>query len=158
VFSILLDLGLGHLVDAFSRKGIVDGRLPEDLSSLTKKLEDLEDGVQVAERFNKRQWKFCPAIIRHHMDDDFFEDIIIPICWQSTPTSGGTAKVRQIVIQEQFVGETLRKLLRDDPSTFYEDDAFGPVSTPPLGWLGVLGAAAHSNKSTVLHVRTQNFL
>jgi hypothetical protein len=46
VFGILLDLGLGHLVDAFSRKGIVDARLPEDLSSLTKKLEDLEESVR----------------------------------------------------------------------------------------------------------------
>jgi hypothetical protein len=65
------------------------------------------------------------------MNDDFFEDIIIPICWQSAPIAGETAKVRRIVVQEQFVGETLRKLLGDDPSTIYEDDAFGPVSTPP---------------------------
>jgi hypothetical protein len=128
VFSILLDLGLGYLIDSFSRKGIIDRRLPEDLSSLKEKLRDLEDGVQIAELFNDRQWKFCPATFSQHMENDFFKDVIIPICRQSEPNSGGTAKVRQIVVQEQFVGESLRNLLKDDPSTSYDDQNFGPVS------------------------------
>ena len=128
VFSILLDLELGHLIDSFSRKGITDRRLPEDLSSLTEKLRDLHNGNRVAERFNQRQWKFCPVVFSQHMEKDYFEAHIIPICRQSEPNSGGTAKVRQIVVQAQFVEEPLRRMLEDDPFTSYDDEEFGHVS------------------------------
>lgn len=128
VFSILLDLELGHFIDQFSKKTIVDRRLPEDLSSLKKKLKRLENGDQVAERFNERQWKFCPAIFSLNMEAEYFENRIIPICRKSHLNSGGTAHVWQIVMQSEFVDKNLRNLLAEDAFASYIDKDYGPVS------------------------------
>ncbi|CAO2655474.1 Nn.00g105380.m01.CDS01 [Neocucurbitaria sp. VM-36] len=126
VFSILLDLELGHLIDLFSKKMIVDRRLPEDLLSLKKKLQSLPDGEHVAERFNQRQWKFCPAIFSLNMENEYFEDRIIPICRKTSLNSGGTAHVWQIVVQEEFVDRKLRNLLAEDAFASYDDKDYGP--------------------------------
>jgi len=128
VFSILLDLELGHLIDVFSKKTIVDRRLPEDLLSLKRKLKGLEDGEDVAERFNKRQWKFCPATFSMNMEQEYFEDRIIPICRKTHLNAGGTAKVWQIVVQAEFVDKNLRNMLAEDAEAFYDDRDYGPVS------------------------------
>jgi hypothetical protein len=128
VFSILLDLELGHLIDLFSKKTIVDCRLPQDLSSLKKKLKGLQNGEQVAERFNGRQWKFCPAIFSLNMEREYFENQIIPICRKTHLNSGGTAHVWQIVVQAEFVDKKLRNLLDEDAFASYVDKDYGPVS------------------------------
>jgi hypothetical protein len=130
VFSILLDLELGHLIDLFSKKGIVDSQLPQDLSSLRRKLISLQDGEHVPERFNQRQWKFCPAIFSLNMEREYFEDEIIPICRKAHLNSGGTARVWQIVVQSEFVDKKLRNLLAGDADASYVDKDYGPVSRP----------------------------
>lgn len=132
VFSILLDLNLGHLIHRFAMKTIVDCRLPEDLFSLKNKLRDLEDvdGEKVAEEFNKRQWKFCPALFKKDRDCDYVEERIIPICRKSALGSGGIARVSQIAVQSEFVDEGLKKLTVHDEHTFYDDRDYGFVSSP----------------------------
>ncbi|KAF2006619.1 hypothetical protein P154DRAFT_615336 [Amniculicola lignicola CBS 123094] len=126
VFSILLDLGIGHLVHHLAKKDIVDNRLPVNLSYLKKKLKPLEDGEKIAELFNKRQWKFLPAQFRYNMDKEFFEERIIPICRKDSLASGGTAHVWQIVVQKEFVGPKLRNHLAQDEFAVYDDEEFGP--------------------------------
>jgi hypothetical protein len=130
VFGILLDLELGHLINLFSKKGIVDSQLPQDLSSLKRKLASLQPGERVAERFNERQWKFCPATFSLNMEKEYFEDRIIPICRQAHLSSGGTARVSQIVVQSEFVDKKLRNLLAGDEHASYIDRDHGPVSRP----------------------------
>lgn len=130
VFSILLDLELGHLIDLFSKKNVIDRRLPEDLLSLKTKLRELQDGDQVAERFNERQWKFCPATFSLDMENEFIENRIIPICRKTHLSSGGTAHVWQIVVQSEFVDKKLKNLLDADTTASYEDKDHGPVSQP----------------------------
>lgn len=132
VFCILLDLGLGHLIDEFSKKTIIDARLPEDLSSLKKKLSSLQNGDNVADRFNERQWRFCPAIFSLYMVAEYFENRIIPICRRTHLNKGGTAHVWRICVQSEFVDKTLKNILDEDSSAKYEDREFGTVSRNPI--------------------------
>ena len=127
-FSILLDLELGHLVHVFVRTGVHDDKLPMALSELKQKLGSVTLGDEVAERFNKRQWAFCPAFFSMDMDEQFFEHRVVPVCRTQHINSGGTAHVRQIVIQAEFVDQKLRNLLDNDEFASYEDKDFGPVS------------------------------
>lgn len=126
VFSILLNLELGYLIDVFARKDILDRRLPEDLASLKQKLKKLENGEQIAERFNERQWRYCPAMFSLDMEGEYFESRIIPICRKFPIGHGGTARVDQIVVQAEFVDKSLRNKLQDDRDAFVEDPEYGP--------------------------------
>lgn len=128
VFSILFDLNLGHLVDSFNRAGLHDIKLPIPLSKLKDSLQSIPDGGLVAEKFFARQWAFCPAHFSLHMDEHFSKDRILPICRTKEISSGGTARVRQIVVQEEFVDHKLRKELEGDEYAVYTDREFGPVS------------------------------
>jgi hypothetical protein len=75
VFSILLDLGLGHRVHDFTQKGIVDSNLPQDLATLKNKFKPQKgDGEYLANKFNERQWKFSLAQFSENMDEEFFEN------------------------------------------------------------------------------------
>jgi hypothetical protein len=165
VFSILLDLELGHLIDLFSKKTIVDCRLPQDLSSLKKSLKGLQDGEQVAERFNERQWKFCPAIFSLNMEKEYFENQIIPICRKTHLNSGGTAHVWQIEVQSEFVDKNLQNLLANDVDALYIDKDYGTVSQ--LASPGIMPKTRRARETghrsliavfhTVLHLRAQDF-
>jgi hypothetical protein len=128
VFSILLDLGLGNWIARFAAKGILDGKLPFDLHSLERKLSGERGGDHAAERFNERQWKFCPAIFGLGMEEDYVENQIIPICRQSEINTGGTARVDQIVMQAEFVDSSLRNKLQNDHFASYIDRDYGHVS------------------------------
>ncbi|OAL52683.1 hypothetical protein IQ07DRAFT_380568 [Pyrenochaeta sp. DS3sAY3a] len=126
VFSILLDLGLENWIATFAEKGILDSKLPFDLHSLERKLSGLTGGDDAAERFNERQWKFCPAIFGLGMEEDYVENQIIPICRKSEINTGGTARVDQIVMQAEFVDPSLRSKLQNDHFASYEDSTYGP--------------------------------
>jgi hypothetical protein len=127
VFSILLDLGLGHrIVDV--RKSVADCLLPLELAALKDRLKGLSDGDDLAIKFNEGQWKFSPAQFTADMDKNFFESHIIPICRRAYLNSGGTATVWQISVQEEFVDDTLKSFLADDADAKYDDVKFGMVS------------------------------
>jgi len=75
VFSLLLKLGLGQLIDLFRRLDIVDRHLPLDLRSLQTQLStmdlqtlrakfptiELPDAASLAERFGDMHWRFYAA-------------------------------------------------------------------------------------------------
>lgn len=126
VFSILLDLELGEWIHEFTKKDILDRKLPLDLHSLERKLSG-KGGRQVAERFNKRQWTFCPAIFSLGMEEEYVENQIIPICRRSKINTGGTARVDQITVQAEFVDQKLKDKLQNDQDASYLDKEHGQV-------------------------------
>jgi hypothetical protein len=115
VFSILLELHLGHLVHHFQRQDIVDKHLPIDLRSLQAKIwlmdrEDLPNAESLPERFEKAQWRYCPAIFDLGVGWDHPRNKIIPICKkEQINDKGGTARLWQIAVQKEFVGHRLRE-------------------------------------------------
>ena len=135
VFSILLDLRLGQLVDSFQRLGIVDKRLPVDLLSLQEKisamdLPQMEEGPKsLAERFDDTQWRFCAAGFDLRLAWEHPKNMILPIFKkEKINDKGGTASLWQVAVQEEFVGHKLRDAVRN--SRFRDSrDNFGWVSS-----------------------------
>ena len=132
VFSILLELGFGGLVHHFSRLEIVDKHLPIDLLTLHARLGEMEldsvDRRKLEADFERNQWRFCAAKFELGAGRQYFKNRIIPICRKKTINDkGGTAKLWEIEVQEEFVGKTLRDVVwksrYDDPK-----DNFGLVS------------------------------
>ena len=129
VFSILLGLGQGNLIHRFYEHDLVDSKLPIDLNKL-KTLYDnwnVPDADSCAEKFNKEQWRFCPAKLRYANSRDFFPSHIIPITKkQKINTKGGTATLWQIEVLEEFVAHDLRKEVSSSKFDNKKDE-FGPV-------------------------------
>ncbi|KAK5456970.1 hypothetical protein LTS15_004750 [Exophiala xenobiotica] len=93
VFSILYDIRESSLTPDFQRWGFTDKRLPITLLELQNELKKSKvDASIVAQKFDERQWAFCPT--RRGMLSD----------------KGGNALVWQIGVQEEFVGPTLRTM------------------------------------------------
>jgi hypothetical protein len=121
VFSILLELGHGELIDLFEKRGLRDSRLPISLAELKEK------APAIAEAFNRKQWAFCPANFDYRYSSQVYHrDRIIPICRQlQINDKGGTAQLWQIVVREEFVKPKLRKRV---PKSKFTDPEFGEVS------------------------------
>jgi hypothetical protein len=134
VFSILLNLRSGHFIDKFIRhgNGIKDKSLPMRLPTLEFEFKGmrLPEAEKLALAFREAQRPFCAAKLDLNIGWDYDEDRIIPICRKdSLNEKGATAHVSQIVVQEDFVGETLRGVLKT--SGFEDtDDNLGYVSYP----------------------------
>ena len=133
IFSILLQLDRGNLIDRFHMLGLGD-YLPIELSSLKARLGDLgisaADADSLAERFDKQQWRYCPAKFRLNARRNYLPSHIIPISKKEPINAkGGTATVWQIEVLEEFVEERLRKVV--PTSRFGEPgDSLGYVSQP----------------------------
>lgn len=136
VFCILLLLDYGHLVHRFQREGKVDNILPIPLYTLRTILDDYRLGVgmseevadQLAARFNKKQWRFCPANFETGYPRNFGKDRVLPFCKkQKINSKGGTASLWQVEVPEEFVGPQLRKKV---PNSRYKrtNDKVGYVS------------------------------
>lgn len=152
VFSILLELKLGHLIDRVARSGVLDEKLPVSWNELKDKFKgvDIPDSDRVATDFNRKQWKYCPAFFTMNMDDQFFEDRIIPVCRKEHICEGGTAHVWQIVVRAEFVDPKLRSFLDVDENASYNDNDYGHVScTTPINdqFLTVLLCSATYSRS-----------
>lgn len=109
VFSILQKLGRGHLIDVFSRKKKIDKLLPisrEDLNAIEN------DGRHpgLSSEFFDLQHCFRPASFDLHDSNDWGEDKVIPIYRKIPIKSGGTAKLWQIDVPEEYVGHALRDI------------------------------------------------
>lgn len=131
IFSILLQLDLGHLVDHFQRWGQFDVHLPIDRSLLQQKFKNVSvsNAPKLAMRFDEMQWRFCPVILELGMSWEFGRDRVIPICGkEEINTKGGTEKLWQIKVQEEFVGPKLRNAAL---SAKFSDKEFGNVSPRP---------------------------
>ncbi|KAL8962851.1 MAG: hypothetical protein Q9193_000811 [Seirophora villosa] len=115
IFSILVLLGKGELVDRFQRvdtTGILDKHLPIDHQQLREKFRaaQIPDADQLAAEFDKKQWMFCPAKFELHSGQEHREPKILPICKkEEINKKGGIARVYQIEVKEEFVGDTLRR-------------------------------------------------
>jgi hypothetical protein len=138
VFSILLELRLGQLVDRFQRQSIVDRRLPIDLRALQTELAAMDLGTMklpnvenLAEKFDNMQWRFCPARFDLRVGWDHPKNKIIPIFKkEKINDKGGTAQLWQVAVQEEFVGDKIRKAVRN--SRFHDaTNGFGYVSSTP---------------------------
>jgi hypothetical protein len=131
VFSILLVLHEGVLVDRFQRRGIVDSQIPMSLERLQKGIRGMElseaEASNLANDFYAKQWLFCPIIIFRNMDRYYEKEHIMPICQKQkiNDKAGSATGIYLIEIQEQFVDNNLRAV-----AVKYQDkkDGFGYVS------------------------------
>lgn len=94
LFSILLELGQGNLIHRFYEQDFVDSKLLIDLNKLKTLYNSwgVPDADSCAEKFNKEQWRFCPAKLRYANSRDFFPSHRIPITKkEDINKKGGTA-------------------------------------------------------------------
>jgi hypothetical protein len=131
VFSILLILRRGVLVDRFQKRGIVDSKIPMPLESLRTQVKAMElsdtDPNKLACSFFDKQYLFCPVIIFRNMDRYYDKELIMPICQKQkiNDKAGSATGIYLIEVQEQFVEKDLKM-----NAVRYEDrkDGFGYVS------------------------------
>ncbi|KAH7324079.1 kinase-like domain-containing protein [Rhexocercosporidium sp. MPI-PUGE-AT-0058] len=131
VFSILLDLQLGHLVHKFQNSGIEDSRLPvSNLDELHATIMRMGLGLEnaearnLAQKFHAKQWSFCPVDLSMDMSKNFDEKYIMPICQkQRINDKGGSATgIYLIEVQEEFVSPDLKRSAVKYDS---KEDSFG---------------------------------
>ncbi|KAF2726702.1 hypothetical protein EJ04DRAFT_173330 [Polyplosphaeria fusca] len=127
VFSILLEIGLGHIIHKVAQEDIVDQSIPMSLADLKEHFQNIDksEGVAYAKRFNEAQWKYRPLTFRWDVYKECPEQRIIPICRKQEIGRGGQARVYQIAVQADYVAERLQQNLPNDDS-FFMDDEFGP--------------------------------
>jgi hypothetical protein len=132
VFSILLELGRGDLVDLFQKAKIIDNNLEsseyyyDDLRADLKR-NHIHDADGVVDDFERAKWSFCPAVIKHGMRSKFHRGKwVLPFCKRERINEkGGTAELWQILIQEDFVHKELRDAIN---RSRVHDREFGWVS------------------------------
>ena len=131
VFCILQRIGRGDLINVFSRKGKVDTSLPISRHDLKTIADDVHD-ADLLSAFFQQQHRFRPARFDLHSTTDLDdEDMVVPIYQKNHIKTGGTAKLWQIDIPEEFVGQTLRDV--SSGSRFNAGSEENPdwVSCPP---------------------------
>jgi hypothetical protein len=142
LFSILLELGRGEYVHIFDRKELTD-YLPIDLRTLEHALLDTPESEipkanvkSFCAGFDRIQWRYCPPKLKHLRRGEYFPNHVVPILKKEPiNTKGGTAKVWQIEVLEEFIDPDLRKIVsrskfdkkHEDPS-----DTLGWVKLPLL--------------------------
>ena len=131
IFSILLQLDWGDLIDEFWRREKVDKNLPIDLNWLRNTFKELRlpkfDADELAFRFDYFQWKYCPARFDLNKGWTFIPKRIIPICRRvEINQKGGTAQLWEIEVPEEFVGKKLREVVKE--SRYDHEGGNGPVS------------------------------
>ena len=112
VFCILQRIGCGAAISYFSRYGKVDKLLPlrqDTVDDMLEKAKILDKHLRSS--FFEQQYLFCPARLDLRRTQDWGDRTVVPICERNLITSkGGTAKLYQIAVPEEFVGSTLRDL------------------------------------------------
>jgi len=142
VFSMLLELDRGDYIHHFQRKGITDRKLPIDPYALRQKFSAEGD---LPEKFNQKQWSYCPHKFGLHGRLDVLPEQIIPICnKERISTKGGTATISMIEVQEEFVEDNLRKVVL---TSRYNNagDFFGWVSDIAKAFRSALSTFAPMN-------------
>ncbi|KAK5062484.1 hypothetical protein LTR84_004556 [Exophiala bonariae] len=173
VFSILHDIGAPSLIRKFQRQGLIDRKLPINLSELENELSQLgiDNATILAGKFDERQWAFCPATFDLSSTIACKRTTVLPICRREIlSTKGGTALLWQIAVQEEFIGPSLReqsakskfkdpkfgtcyqfvlKTFRDDHAAYFKDecDAFWALREHD-GMIKYLGDFSHPNDSS----------
>lgn len=128
VFSILCEIGAPGLIREFQRQGLTDTKLPITLLELETDLSQLsiDNASFLAEKFDERQWAFCPAKFDWSSPFACKKPTVLPICKRGILSNkGGTALLWQIAVQEEFVAPNLRRI---SARSQFDDPDFGIVS------------------------------
>ncbi|KAI1427718.1 kinase-like domain-containing protein [Xylaria sp. FL1777] len=130
MFSFLVDLGYGHLIDVFRRFTVQDNYLhrrgniiKEDMLKLSfKDSAELQSFMVI---FESRRWEFCPVEFYQDIDIDLDDGLrVLPFCRRQRITHKGvTADLYEVAVEEDFVNENLREIIE---CTKYVDRDFGP--------------------------------
>lgn len=112
VFCILQGIGCGAAISHFSQWGNVDKLLPlrqDTVDDMFEKAKILDTHLRSS--FFEQQYLFCPARFDLRRTQHWGDRRVVPICARNLITSkGGTAKLYQIAVPEEFVGSNLRDL------------------------------------------------
>ena len=118
VFSILLSIHHGHLLDIFSRN-INDRDLPTEHAGearIQKFLdrEHIPNAEEVARKFAQTKWSFCAPVFDLRTGHDYGTEVVLPIHKRRLMNDkGGTANLWEISVPEEFVSKKLRKAVAD---------------------------------------------
>lgn len=134
VFGVLLELKYGHFIDLFHSVRLAH-RLPHSLYDLETALKaggdprlTEEDAIELARRFDNAQWRYCPPSFDWlHVQKHLPQHIIPIIRKEAINSKGGTAKVYQIAVLEDYVGKEMAELISFSKYQS-EGDGLGQVS------------------------------
>lgn len=136
IFAILLEVEIdrGDLIDLFLQNDLVNlplrqdelrSRLAEDAAkpySIGKHIDS------IVEHIDRRQYAFCPVRFDLRHNKRYLEPYILPIhSKKEISRKGGTAKIWEVEILEEFIGSSLQRVL--ERARFASDaNPSGPVS------------------------------
>jgi hypothetical protein len=121
-------------VHFFCDSGITDAtfsyKSASDNTKLLGKLEELryksQKRAKITELFDNRRWDFCPITLgQKHLDGQVIEkERRLPFCRRGDICGeGGQAKVRKVLVHEDFVEDEMAKRLGEP----VEDEEYGRV-------------------------------
>ncbi|OCT51221.1 hypothetical protein CLCR_07949 [Cladophialophora carrionii] len=122
VFGILLELDSGALIEDLRSNEVNDNRLPIPLAVLERHTA-FRQYPELLRRFEKAQWKYCALAFELNEPQSLTADHIVPICFKQQISEGGTARIYEITVQEEFVTEALAKAV---PRSRFDDPDYGP--------------------------------
>lgn len=137
LFSILLELGRGKYVHVFGPKEVTNN-LPIAVETLEHALRATpESDIPKADKeslckdFNRIQWRYCPPKLRLRWGADYEANHVVPILRKEPiNTKGGTAKVWQIEVLEDFIEQDLALIVSESKFDRKDDDP-----SDNLGWV-----------------------
>ncbi|KAL8716475.1 MAG: hypothetical protein Q9225_006202 [Loekoesia sp. 1 TL-2023] len=113
VFSMLVELGHGYLIDRFQKYGLTDSRLPFDLKQVKDYLIRMAwpNADELAQVFWKTQWAYLPMRFEYGFSCVCPPQNVIPIQRrQRVNDKGAIAELWQVEVPEAFVGHKLRQM------------------------------------------------
>ena len=110
IFSILLTIGCGDMINIFNHEDKFDSHLPLQWSPVQSLFGRNREGQ--AAQFFKEQWRFCPARFDLHRTKNYLNNRVIPICRKHLIKEGGTAQLWHIDVYEEFVTPKLREVAK----------------------------------------------
>ena len=168
VFCILHGIGCGAAISHFSQWGNVDRLLPlrqDTVEDMFGKANILDTHLRSS--FFEQQYLFCPARFDLRRTQTWGEKRVVPICEKNLITSkGGTAKLWQIAVPEEFVGSSLRDLCsgsrfdasseKDEPEWVSRQSPISTDITKPALYLVPVSDPSTNNMCAALSVCLEN--
>jgi hypothetical protein len=133
VFSILLDIGCGNLLDLFHAAKIFDHHLPSAdyyYPDLRERLAEANishpDINKIISDFDYNKRPYCLAELKPRSDSFHHGKWILPVCRKKRINNkGGTAAIWQILVKSEVLPEELKDTV---PDAVIDDLEFGRVS------------------------------